>query len=277
MQKFKIGSKVEILRKKNVPPGMWRSAEIVEENGDYCIVRYNCGLGVGGEGTFQRVPWELIRPCPPAMKCIVSWEVGDVVEVLDVGHWKVAVIAKVLEGGYYHIRLIGSLDEFAVQKSSIRFRRVWSENKWFVIGKDSRTGKHTGKRVMSEMPGWTIEQTEDNFQVFPSGISKRALPDLDACTANFSKKRAVEKRGQSGRILPGCSFLFLKKVDAAAYSQENRDGNLVHPSNVDAITNNDLYKGKQVGALFYNRISELNDSISTVSSVGSCGAISCDL
>ncbi|GAB4837577.1 hypothetical protein Ancab_002427 [Ancistrocladus abbreviatus] len=106
MERFKIGAKVEILRRKNMPPGMWHSAIIAEESGDNYMVRYDCGLGVGGEGV-QRVPRESIRPCPPYMRGAVAWEVGDVVEVFDVSHWKAAVIVKVIGWGCYCIRLIG--------------------------------------------------------------------------------------------------------------------------------------------------------------------------
>ncbi|GAB4854129.1 hypothetical protein Ancab_022711 [Ancistrocladus abbreviatus] len=275
MKRLKIGSKVEILRKKNMPPGMWRSAEIVEHSGDNYIVRYDCGLGVGGEGTFQCVPWESIRPCPP-MKDVVSWEVRDVVEVFNTGHWKVAVVLKAMGGGYYCVRLIGSFEEFIVKKSSIRVRQVWNDSKWVVIGKDYGTCKH----VIHELHGKTITHTGGNFPVLPSRRLKRTLATysyLDAYSTSFPKKRAVEKGGCSVQVLSEYSSLFLKKVDGAACFRENRGGKLVPPSsNVSVAANNVLNRGKQMGAHFYDRISQPNDSISIVSSVGSCSVFGCN-
>ena len=132
--KFKKGSKVEVLSKKEVPSGAWRCAEIISRNGHNCCVRYDPYLGMASKGNVDRVPMKAIRPCPLPVKGVESWVTGDVVEVFNNGSWKCAMVLKVTCGVYYLVRLLGSCHEFEVHKSNIRVRQAWIDDRWVVIG-----------------------------------------------------------------------------------------------------------------------------------------------
>lgn len=136
IMRFNRGMKVEVLTKKKVPSGVWRCAEIVADNGESYTVRHYRRPGVLSD-VVEKVSVEAVRPCPPRGNDLVIWAVGDIVEVLDSGYWKTAEIQQVMDGGYYHIHLIGSIDEFRVEKSSIRARQEWLDNGWVLIEKVS--------------------------------------------------------------------------------------------------------------------------------------------
>ncbi|KAK9682652.1 hypothetical protein RND81_10G087200 [Saponaria officinalis] len=135
---FKIGSRVEVWTKKKVSSGVWRCAVIVADNGDGYTVRYYRYPDIFKEGV-DKVSAEAVRPCPPPLPVTDSmdWAVDDVVEVLDNGYWKVSVIEEVLGDDCYQIHVIGSIDDFRVQKSSIRMRQEWKDGKWVSLGKES--------------------------------------------------------------------------------------------------------------------------------------------
>ncbi|GAB2233427.1 hypothetical protein Droror1_Dr00002650 [Drosera rotundifolia] len=182
MMESKVGSKVEVLSKK-VAIGMWRSAEIVEINGDEYVVRYDAFRGASRMGTFQRVSSEWIRPCPPPTKAGTSWETGDVVEVYDAGFWKVAMIMKAIGEGKYCIRLIGAVEELEVHNSSLRARLAWEDNRWFVMIQAHQT-------VMQ--PGDTAAILRSKFEVLPSRKQKRmSLNDTSNREGYGFKRRKV--------------------------------------------------------------------------------------
>jgi len=133
---FNIGMKVEVLTEKKVPSGVWRCAEIVVDDGDSYTIRYYSRPGVLSE-VVEKVSVETVRPCPSIGNGPVVWGVGDIVEVLDNGYWKATEIQQVMEGGYYHIHLVGSIEEFRVEISSVRTRQEWRDNKWIKIEKVS--------------------------------------------------------------------------------------------------------------------------------------------
>lgn len=133
--RFKKGSKVEVLCKKEVPYGAWRCAEIVSGNGHTYSVRYESTYGMANGLTVERVPRTSIRPCPLSVESTVNWAAGDVVEVLDVGSWKTAIVSKVLDADFCLVRLLGSFKEFMVHKSKTRVRKTWQDDKWVVFGK----------------------------------------------------------------------------------------------------------------------------------------------
>lgn len=135
IMRFRKGSKVEVLRKKELPTGEWRCGKIISGNGHTYSVVYEGSFGMRSEALVERVPRNAIRPCPPSVGSVESCSVGDVVEVFDVGSWKVAMVLKVSAGDYCLVRLLGSCEEFRVQKSNIRVRQSWQDNKWVVIGK----------------------------------------------------------------------------------------------------------------------------------------------
>ena len=119
---FNIGMKVEVLTEKKVPSGVWRCAEIVADNGDSYMVGYYHRPGVLSD-VVEKVSVETVRPCPSRGNGPVVWGVGDIVEVLDNGYWKATEIQQVMERGSYHIHLVGSVEEFRVETSSIKARQ----------------------------------------------------------------------------------------------------------------------------------------------------------
>ena len=127
------GSKVEVLRKKEVPPGEWHCAKIISGNGHTYSVMYE--EGSTSEALMERVPRKSIRPCLTPMETMEPWAVGDVAEVFDLGAWRMAMISNVFGGDYYLVRLLGCYEEFRVHKSHIRVRQAWQDDEWVVIGK----------------------------------------------------------------------------------------------------------------------------------------------
>ena len=130
--RFKKGSKVEILSKKEAPSGSWHRAEIICGNGHTYTVRYN--EGAADKTVVERVSRKAIRPLPP-LEDSENWVPGDIVEVFHDGSWKMATISQVLGKKYVLIRLLGSSWEFKVSKLDIRARQSWQGDQWIVIGK----------------------------------------------------------------------------------------------------------------------------------------------
>lgn len=135
--RFKKGSKVEVPCKKEEPLRAWRCAEIISGNGHTYSVMYNRTASTENEVFEDRVPRKAIRPCPPPVRSVENWVVGDVAEVLDAGYgsWNVATILKVLDEGCYLVRVFQSGKEFTVNQSKIRVRQVWQDDKWIVLEK----------------------------------------------------------------------------------------------------------------------------------------------
>lgn len=133
--KFRKGSKVEVLSKKEVPSGSWRSAEIICGNGHNYTVRYDGFETAMNKTILERVSRKTIRPCPPQLEVLEGWVPGDVIEVFDNFSWKMATISKVLGQKYFLVRLLGSSWEYKVSKFDIRVRQSWQDDQWVVIGK----------------------------------------------------------------------------------------------------------------------------------------------
>lgn len=133
--RFKKGSKVEVLSKKEVPSGSWHCAEIVCGNGHNYTVRYDGYGPANGETVVERVPRKAIRPCPPTLDILDNWVPGDVVEVFDNFAWKMATVTKVLVENYFLVRLLGSSMEFQVFEFDIRVRQSWQDGRWVLVGK----------------------------------------------------------------------------------------------------------------------------------------------
>ncbi|KAF7806355.1 uncharacterized protein G2W53_038516 [Senna tora] len=143
--KFKKGTKVEVLSKTEVPSGSWRSAEIICGNGHHYTVRYDGYKDNSGDAIGEKVSRKAIRPCPPAVEVTKDWSPGDLVEVCQNSSWAMATILKVLGKKYILVRLLGSSSEFKVNKSDIRVRQSWQDDKWIVVGKGGSScdnGKH---------------------------------------------------------------------------------------------------------------------------------------
>lgn len=129
--RIKKGSKVEILANTEKIGEEWRCARIISGNGHTYSVQYDCS-SMTSESSVVRVPRKAIRPCPPPIKGIGSWEVNDIVEVYDVGSWKAAIILKFIGGDFYLVRLWVSCKELKVRKVNMRVRQSWEDGQWII-------------------------------------------------------------------------------------------------------------------------------------------------
>ncbi|KAL7187463.1 hypothetical protein ACSBR1_037523 [Camellia fascicularis] len=299
--RFKRGSKVEVMSKKEALIS-WRCAEIISGNGHTYSVKYDCFPGSTNE-VVERVPRNAIRPCPPSMEGVESSLVGDIVDVFDNFSWKIATVLKGLDRYHYLVRLLGVTQEFRIHKSNIRVRQSWEDNKWVVIGKGSRSCEDVkaNKRSTSIFHHKTsfqklqantkikLQAGDDRFAaqeneglqepyVVSSGTLKRASPYrsslLDACTANFQKRRAIENEGRRQRFVPAP---LQEKVDAVAYPRENLGEKCMHSSSNNRSNGYyEMERAKLSGLVGcpIARSSEPNDSDSDECSVGSCSVTS---
>ncbi|KAK3017945.1 hypothetical protein RJ639_005224, partial [Escallonia herrerae] len=299
--RFKRGSTVEVMTKQGVPTS-WRSAEIVSGNGHTYNVRYKCYMGVEREVIVERVSRKVIRPCPPLVEDVESWELGDVVEVFDDGSWKAATVLKALGGDYYLVRLLGLPRQFSIHKRSIRVRQSWQDGQWFVIKKgfescgDAISSKLTSNRYLKTrfhapqadattklLEGDDCSAIQNKVglkesRVVSYGMLKRASPYcsslFEAYTGAVQKKRKFEREGRSQRAVPAP---LMEKVDAVACPRENLGEKYMHASfNTRSNGYFELERGKLTGDVgcYLGRCSEPNESDSDACSVGSCSVIS---
>ncbi|CAI0389555.1 unnamed protein product [Linum tenue] len=225
MMRFKTGSKVEVLEKRDSSSGSWRCAEIVCGNGHNYTVRYD------GDAELKRISRNAIRPCPPAFEVSDAWVPGDVVEVFDGSSWKIATITKAFGDNYCLVRVLGSSDEFEVSNFCIRARQSWQDDKWVVIGKGTGSckdrkpqGKLTLKKKANEknaskvqlthsrkvaerenvcMPGAKKGNLQKPNMTVCKSVKRSAYGDSQAETYYCSprKYRAVERAGRPKRLV----------------------------------------------------------------------------
>lgn len=259
---------MEVLTKKKVPSGVWRGAEIVADNGESYTVRHYRRPGVLSD-VVEKVSVEAVRPCPPRGNGPVIWDVGDIVEVLDNGYWKTAEIQQVMDGGYYHIHLIGSIDEFRVEKSSIRARQEWLDNRWVLIEKDSGIRKDMICRAFKK------DHAHYGLESAISKSRKRLSPDnsafVEAQPECVQKRRAIEK--DELEIMHGDSYSFNGKVDTCADPRENQVKHNVEILTKKRTAFNNADHKNQDNARCLPRTSGSEDCISSVSSIASCSVI----
>ena len=132
--KYKKGTKVEVLNKRDVPSGSWWCAEIISGNGHTYSVRYNSAPS-GESELIERVPRKVIRPSPPLVQDPVTLMPGDVIEVFDNGSWKLAEVSIAVAKDCFSVRVLGSSRMFYAGKSDIRLRQCWNNNRWILIDK----------------------------------------------------------------------------------------------------------------------------------------------
>lgn len=170
---------MEVLWKNEVPSGAWSSAEIISSNRYNVTVRYD--MGVVDEPVVERVPRNLVRPCPPSLGSPESWIPGDVIEVLHNHSWKMAAVLKVLMKNQYIVRLVGSLHELKVHKVETRIRQSWLDGKWVLVGQDSGNNRDQGCNGLSSR----------NFYKLPSQVktTKRKLDLYEERDSLSSYKR----------------------------------------------------------------------------------------
>lgn len=130
IMRYNKGSRVEILRKQELPSGAWCCAEIISGNGRTYTV--SCE---GGEAIVEKVSRKLMRPCPPLVEITDNLVPGEVLELFHDFSWKMATVSKVLGRNFFVVRLVGTMQELKVTKSDLRVRQCWQDGEWIVIGK----------------------------------------------------------------------------------------------------------------------------------------------
>ncbi|XP_016550774.1 uncharacterized protein LOC107850625 isoform X2 [Capsicum annuum] len=136
--RFKKGSKVEVMNKKDSPVS-WCPAEIVSGNGHTYSVRYDYYLSAESKARGERVSRRDIRPCPPPSEGVENGQRGQIIEVFGDCSWRTAIIVKVLDRDYYLVHPTGCSQEIRVHRSNTRVRQCWQDEKWHLIGKGSGT------------------------------------------------------------------------------------------------------------------------------------------
>ncbi|CAL1414525.1 unnamed protein product [Linum trigynum] len=281
--RFKSGSKVEVLEKRDSPSGWWRCAEIVCGNGHNYSVRYD------GDAELKRISRNAIRPCPPAFEVSDAWVPGDVVEVFDDCSWKIATITKAF-GDNYLVRVLGSSAEFKVSNFCIRARQSWQGDKWVVIGKGNGSCKdrkpqgklslkknaneknasnvqlvHSRKIVVREsavMPGANKGNLQKPNMTVCKNVKRGAYGDSQAEAYYLTprKYRAVERGGRPNRLVAANKSSLCEEVLAIGFPSQ------AGFSQVDAERRQ---LGGAVGCSYATDL-ESSDADSVACSVGSC-------
>ncbi|RRT65918.1 hypothetical protein B296_00033533 [Ensete ventricosum] len=273
---FNKGNKVEVWNRREVPSGAWWSAEIVSGNGNNYAVRYD--------------------GYPADSSDLMS---GDVVEVSDNNSWKLAEVLMVVDKNYCLVRLIGSSRELRADKSLVRNRLSWQDNKWMMIYKVTShglnslfnchqdSGKGNGGLLsklsrqekfgyMNCLPSENHGSPEKTCCISSTGTKKRPFySPAETCNADRRKMRAIEKDGRCQGIIAKQLIQCLEKVDAVAYPGRALVEKCTCPSVCHRTTDSSkmvLRRGTQSSYKQKSliRSSEPSNAESTSSSVGSC-------
>ncbi|KAK6248448.1 hypothetical protein QUC31_020013 [Theobroma cacao] len=304
--RFKKGTKVEVLSKKEVPSGSWQCAEIISGNGHSYTVRYQGYSGATDKMIVERVSRKAIRPCPPALVVPDNWVPGDVVEVFDNFSWKMATVLGILEKKYILVRLLGSSLEFKVSRFDIRVRQSWQDDEWVVIGKgsgsceDGKYGENYTLRYNQNSSSQFQNTTrmtnrhlkgecgpvnkKVNYQVSVIASSKTLKIGCYSQTEAFAgarqKFRAVEKDGRLYRLVAANPSIH-EQDDAVAFPRDMLGEKYIHASidNRTGLSEVDAERRKPNGAVgcYIAEHLETNDTERVTCSVGSCSVSSNNL
>lgn len=131
IMRFKRGTRVEVLDRKELHLGYWRCGEIISVNRHCCTVRY---YGKNRKNTLAKVSSSAVRPSQPHLGSPKKWVPGDVLEVFNDFSWKMGKVMKYLGRNSYVIRILGTSEQFRVDLSETRVRHSWHNSRWIVIG-----------------------------------------------------------------------------------------------------------------------------------------------
>ncbi|KAK8682921.1 hypothetical protein V6N13_039000 [Hibiscus sabdariffa] len=297
--RFKKGTRVEVLSRKEVPSGSWHCAEIISGNGHSYKVRYEGYSDATNKTIVETVSRKAIRPCPPAPAVSDTWVPGDVVEVFDNFSWKMATVLAILEENYILVRLLGSSMEFKVSKFGVRVRQSWQDNEWVVIGKGSgscedvrhgenstlrynqksssrfqNTVRRTNRHVKDECgPVNTKVNYQDSVMASSRSLKRGCYSQVSAAAGQ--KLRAVERNERLYRLVVANPSI-LEQVDAVAFPRDMLGEKYVHAYNRTGLSEVHGDRGKRNGAVgcYFAEHLGTNDADSVTCSVGSCSVSS---
>lgn len=273
------GSKVEILVNTQGHGVEWHCARIISGNGHSYNVEYD-NPSVTAKPLSNRVPRKFIRPCPPAIENIGSWECNDTVEVWDAGCWKEATVLTDMTEEFYLVRVHGSCMELKVHKILTRICQSWQNGQWIISPKGpakSRVVKFSQNLIPNNYK--TMPEVQQAKNVCSPGLdasclhlySPSTLKSVSSYVGDYPRKRsAVVIMGESKRFKAVSAAPLLEKVDAIAYQQNTMGEKYMHYS-----FTNETRKEKpcNIKTHFPETIQE-PDFSSNMSSVGSCSVIS---
>ncbi|MCE0482390.1 hypothetical protein HAX54_041141 [Datura stramonium] len=284
--KFKKGSKVEVMNKKDSPVS-WCPAEILSGSGHTYSVRYDCYPCTESKARAEKVSRRDIRPCPPPLEGVENGQSGQIIEVFDNFCWKTAIIVKILNIDYYLVHPTGYSHEIRVHRSNTRVRQCWQDEQWHLIGKGSGTCAKTDQ-LLAQKPSKKVSivlSARNGFHVRDGNLAAQGNFKRQKCNAsslvllkrvsdessrNIPEVVAAERDFKRRKIVP--SALEGKTHDIARWK-----GNKMDDKYVSASFNNrsDGYHGldptkRSTNGYSPARIGESNDSDSDACSVGSC-------
>lgn len=131
IMRFRRGSRVEVLDRKELSLGSWRCGEIISVNRHSCTVRY---YSQNRKNTLAKISSSAIRPCQPHLGNPKKWIPGDVMEVFNDFSWKMGKVINSLGRTSYVVQILGTSEQCRVHLSKTRLRRSWHNGRWIVIG-----------------------------------------------------------------------------------------------------------------------------------------------
>ncbi|XP_022143182.1 uncharacterized protein LOC111013114 isoform X2 [Momordica charantia] len=283
--RFRKGSKVEVLSKKEAPSGSWHSAEIMSGSGHYYTVRYDKFEGGSNQTVVERVSRKAIRPCPPTQEVLENWVPGDVVEVFNDRSWKMATVSEVLGKKNHLVRLLGSSCEFKVNKFDIRARRSWQDDKWVLVHKKSCNLGDDSKEDENASPGFhglssQIQncQNASNFESRKRG-SNYEYSQAESMARAALKCRVLKKKRRYHGVVAGNPSTLHRHVKSIAIQRgmlgENFGGASLDRTDIYEM-NSDRKKLMGVAYQSLQERIELNDADRATCSVGSCSVSNSD-
>ncbi|XP_022937876.1 uncharacterized protein LOC111444134 isoform X1 [Cucurbita moschata] len=282
--RFRKGSKVEVLSKKEVPSGSWRSAEIMSGSGHYYTVRYDKFEGGSNQTVVERVSRKAIRPCPPSLEVLENWIPGDVVEVFNDRSWKMATVSEVLGKNNYLVRLLGSSSEFKVCKFDIRARRSWQDDKWVLMHKRSGNRGDDSKEDANASPRfYGLSSQIQKFQNVPNLDTWRRGSNYECSQAETMgraglKCRTLKKKQRYHKVVARNPSTLHEHVKSLVIQRGMLGGNIGGALDRTIISEMNCDRKKQMGVAYHSFAEnfELNDADRATCSVGSCSVSNSD-
>lgn len=132
MERFSIGTPVEVSSDEDGFQGAWFAATIVEQlnNDEYLIEYQSLRNDDDTELLKEKVDSLHIRPYPPETVAPSSFSLLQEVDALYNDGWWVGIVSEVLKGQKYTIYFRGTDEEMQFKHSDLRLHQDWIDGKW---------------------------------------------------------------------------------------------------------------------------------------------------